>query len=94
MIAVELTKVGRIIFAPISAWHHIAVKYGLPGNFEYWLELDRQFIKASSKLLVITLPGWEKSHGVQEEIKIAKKYKVPVEYIDPEPYLKNIKGVI
>lgn len=88
-VAADLTKQGRIIFAPISAWHHIAKKYKLPGTFEYWLKLDEEFIKASKKLLIITLPGWQESTGVSEEIKLAKKYSIPIDYIDPEPYLIN-----
>lgn len=88
IIAAELTKQGRIIFAPISAWHHIAKKYKLPGTFEYWLRLDEEFIKVSKKLLIITLPGWKESKGVNEEIKLAKKYNIPIEYIDPEPYIE------
>jgi hypothetical protein len=88
MIAVDLTKQGRIIFAPISAWHHLARKYKLPGTFEYWLKLDEEFIRVSKKLLIITLPGWKESTGVTEEIKLAKKYHVPMEYIDPKSYIK------
>jgi len=93
LIAVELTKQGRIIFAPISAWHHIAMKYDLPINFEYWAKLDEEFIKISKKLLIIKLPGWEISSGVTLEISLADKYGVPIEYIDPTNYLEkfNIK---
>lgn len=90
-VAVDLTKQGRIIFAPISAWHHLARKYELPGTFEYWLKLDEEFIKASKKLLIITLPGWKESTGVTEEIKLAKKYNVPIEYIDPKPYIEKME---
>jgi hypothetical protein len=82
---------GRIIFAPISAWHHIARKYRLPGTFEYWAKFDEEFIKVSNKLLIITLPGWNESVGVNAEINLAKKYNVPVEYIDPVPYLKQLE---
>ena len=32
-IAADLTADGRVIFAPISAWHHIARKHKLPGLF-------------------------------------------------------------
>lgn len=91
VIAVDLTKQGRIIFAPISAWHHIAKKYELPGTFEYWLKLDEEFIKISKKLLIITLPGWKESKGVTEEIKLAKKYNIPVERIDPTLYIKQME---
>lgn len=90
-IAVDLTKQGRIIFAPISAWHHLARKYKLPGSFEYWLKLDEEFIRVSKKLLIITLPGWKESTGVNEEIRLAKKYNIPIEYIDPEPYIKELE---
>lgn len=90
-VAADLTKQGRIIFAPISAWHHIAKKYELPGTFEYWLELDEEFIKISRKLLIIMLPGWKESKGVSGEIKLAHKYNIPVEYIDPEPYIKQME---
>ncbi len=81
---------GRIIFAPISAWHHIARKYKLPGTFEYWLELDEEFIKISKKLLIIMLPGWEESNGVNGEIELAHKYNIPIEYIDPKLYIKQM----
>ena len=90
-IAADLTKQGRIIFAPISAWHHIAKKYELPGTFEYWLELDEEFIKISKKLLIIMLPGWKESKGVGGEIKLAHKYNIPIGYIDPKPYIKQME---
>jgi len=84
-----LTREGRIIFAPISAWHHIARKYDLPGTFEYWAKFDEEFIKMSTKLLIIMLPGWEDSTGVNGEIKLANKYSIPIEYIDPELYFTD-----
>jgi hypothetical protein len=91
-VASDLTTQGRIIFAPISAWHHIAKKYELPGTFEYWLELDEEFIKISKRLLIITLPGWKESKGVNGEIELAHKYNIPIEYIDPKPYIKQMES--
>jgi len=38
-------------------------------------------------VLVITLKGWKESVGVKAEMEIAKKYGVPIEFIDPEPYI-------
>jgi len=90
-IASELTKQGRIIFAPISAWHHIAMKYELPGNFEYWERLDEQFICASKKIIIVMLDGWKKSVGVNFETSIANKYGIPIEYLDPTPYIKDLE---
>lgn len=87
-IAVELTKQGRIIFAPISAWHHIAMKYDMPTDFEYWAKLDEAFIKVSKKVLIIDLPGWKESTGVKFELTLANKYNKIVEHIDPRDYLE------
>ncbi len=91
IIAAELMKEGFIVFAPISLCHHLAVKYGLPGNWEFWAEMDEEFVRASGKLLVITLKGWKESVGVNAEIKLAQKYGIPIDYIDPEPYI-SLKG--
>ena len=88
VISADLMKQGRLIYAPISACHHIAVKYGLPRDWKFWAAMDEEFIKACGKVLVITLRGWEESTGVTAEIKLAKKYGIPIEYIDPEPYIK------
>ncbi len=95
-IAAHLTKQGRIIFAPISAWHHIARKYALPGSFEYWSMLDEEFIKHCSKLLVISMDGCDKSKGLKLELELADKYGKPVEYIDPTPYIEelNLGGIL
>jgi hypothetical protein len=91
VIAADLTRKGHIVFSPISAWHHIAMRYDLPGTFEYWEKLDEQFICASKKIIIITLDGWKESKGVSLEIAIAKKYGIPIEYLDPMPYLDDIK---
>ncbi len=88
VIAADLMKQGRIIFAPIAMSHGLAVKYGLPQDWKFWGKFDEEFIKVSSKLLVITLKGWKESTGVTAEIKLANKYGIPIEHIDPEPYIK------
>ncbi len=88
IIAADLMGKGHVVFAPISMSHGIAVKYGLPGDWKFWAKFDEEFIKVCGKLLVITLKGWKESVGVTAEIKLAKKYGIPIEYIDPEPYIK------
>jgi len=87
VIAADLMNQGKMVFAPISMCHHISVKYGLPGHWEFWKEMDEEFIKISGKVLVITLKGWQDSVGVNAEMELAKKYGVPIEFIDPEPYI-------
>jgi len=92
IVCAELMNEGRIIFAPISSCHHIAKKYDLPKDWEFWKRIDTEFILNCKKVLVITLEGWENSTGVTAEIEIAKDAGIPVEFIDPFPYIEKLNG--
>ena len=92
-IAADLTADGRVIFAPISAWHHISRKHKLPGLFEYWLKLDEEFLKICKTMIIITLPGWRESRGVNAEINIAETYYIPIIRIDPIYAVKELELV-
>lgn len=92
IVCADLMKKGRIIFAPISSCHHIAKTYGLPRDWEFWKKMDEQFVRAAKKILVIALDGWEDSTGVTAERKIAEEAGIPMELIDPTPYLEKLNG--
>jgi hypothetical protein len=94
IICAELMNQGRLVYAPISACHHIAQKYGLPRDWKFWRRLDEAFVKVCGRIIVITLKGWETSTGVQAELKLAKKHGLEIEYIDPEPYFVNFEDSI
>lgn len=89
IICADLMKQGRLIYAPISSCHHIAKKYGLPRNWEFWKKMDEEFVKVCKRLLVVTLDGWETSTGVTAECAIAGECFIPVEKIDPAPYIEQ-----
>ncbi len=82
-VAAKLMEGGRYIFSPISHTHPIAeLSDGLPVGWEFWEGYDRCMIACCDDLLVLRLPGWETSKGVQAEIKIATDHGQPVEYMD------------
>jgi len=83
-VAAKLMSEGNYVFSPISHTHPIKeVSNGkLPGGWEYWEGFDRQFLNVCKKIIVIRIPGWEESKGVQAEIKIGRELGIPVEYID------------
>lgn len=89
----EFSKEGRIIYAPISSCHHIAAKHSLPGDYKFWEKMCEAFVSASSKVVVIMLPGWEDSVGLTAELELAKKLGLEIEWLDPAPYIDmmNIK---
>jgi hypothetical protein len=82
-IAAALIKKGRIVYSSISCWHHIAMNHKMELDWRTWAKLDEEFIKISKKVLVIMLSGWKKSVGVQAEIKIAEKFNIQIEYLNP-----------
>lgn len=86
----KLSNQGRKIYAPISSCHHVAKKYGMPRNWEFWEALDREFIKVCKRIVVIQLEGWETSTGVKAELKLAEQYGVEIEFLDPYEYLKEM----
>lgn len=81
-VASTLTKRGYRFIEPIAMCHDQSSKYGLPGGYEYWKDRDRDLIRRADAVLVVTLPGWETSIGVQDEINYAKRLGRTVEYID------------
>ena len=86
----ELSKEGRVIYAPISSCHHVAVKHGLPRNFEFWEKMCIEFVSACDKVVLICLPGWKTSTGVTAELKLAEELGKEVERLDPAPYLERL----
>ena len=82
-IGAMLTKEGYTIFSPISMAHPMN-QYGLPGNWEFWAKFDEAFISCCYKMFVICADGWLESVGVKAELKLAKKYNIPVTFLDAE----------
>jgi hypothetical protein len=80
--AAELTRQGKTVFAPVVHSHAIA-KYGLPLEWRYWEIHDRRFLQACEEVIVLTLPGWQDSVGVNAEIAIARELGKPVTFLKP-----------
>lgn len=81
-VAAQLMREGRYIFSPISHTHPIAESGALPRGWDYWGEYDRIILSCCTTLIVLRLPGWERSVGVQAEIAIAKELGLNIEYLD------------
>ncbi len=82
IVAAQLMSQGEYIYSPISHTHPIAeASCGkLPRGWEFWEGYDTAILTNCEKLVVLRLPGWETSTGVQAEIKIASKMGIPIEY--------------
>jgi len=67
------------VFSPIAHTHPIA-EYGGMDKFDLsiWLPADRPFIQLAHGIIVLELAGWDKSHGVREEINAFRLMLKPI----------------
>ena len=80
----KLMQEGLTVFSPISQNHVIKQLADLPPSWDFWEKYDTNFLSVSNALYVLQLEGWEKSIGVNAEIKLAKEQGIPIYYILPE----------
>jgi hypothetical protein len=81
--AAALLRAGHAVFSPIAHSHHL-VEHGLPGDWTFWQQFDRELLARCDEVLVLMLDGWEESVGVREEIRIARELDKPVRYVAPD----------
>ena len=80
---VALMRRGLIVYSPIVHSHHIASNYGLPTDWAFWRRQQLPFLRVSKEVIVLCLRGWDTSIGVRSEIRLARKWGIPVRYCDP-----------
>ena len=81
-IAAVLTAQGYVVFSPISYGHNLIKFKTMPGDWTFWFNFCVTFLLKCDKLVVYKMPGWENSVCVQEEIEIASKHGIPIEFRD------------
>ena len=79
--AAQLMRLGHSVFSPISMTHPIAEAADLPKGWDFWAAQDLPFLEWCDKVVVLMLPGWKESTGVDEEVRIALDMGKIVEYI-------------
>ncbi len=81
-IAANLTAEGYVVFSPISYGHNLLHFKEMPSDWEFWFNFCVTFLLKCDKVMVCTMPGWQHSLGVKEEIEIASKFGIPVEFLE------------
>ncbi len=71
----------RNVFSPITHCHPMHQIAGLRGDWPFWKRIDTQYLKMSRRLVVLIIPGWDKSVGVLAEIGIARRLGIPVLFL-------------
>jgi len=82
--AARLASRKIVVIPPITMSHPMQMFYDMPGSWEYWKSIDTELLSKCDHMIVYMLDGWQKSVGVQAEIKIAEQMKIPIGYIPPD----------
>ena len=69
----KLIRNKRWCFSPIVHCHPMAQEHELPGDFNFWKEYNFYMLDRATTLHILTLPGWERSVGLQAEYDHAKE---------------------
>ena len=82
-IAGGLVKEGYKVYVPIAHSHPIAV-YGDVSleSHDIWLPFDEAIMKKCDGIIVAKMESWEKSYGVNWEIKWFKERGMEPEYLE------------
>ncbi len=69
-------------FAITGLVHHYASleEPKLGTDYSFWVQWCELFMTKCDKLVVLCIPGWETSVGVQAEIEYASSLNIPIEY--------------
>jgi len=80
-VAGYLMRRGLIVFSPLSHSVPIADHIGNHLSHNFWLKQDLYWLTKCDVLIVLCLPGWTQSFGVNIEIQTAIRHNIPVRYI-------------
>lgn len=83
--AAKLMQQGYSVFSPIVHSHYVAdhLDESLRLDHEFWMQQDLAILRSAAKVVVLKLPGWERSRGIARELEAAKAVNIPVEFHEP-----------
>jgi len=79
----NLKQAGANPLSPITHSHPMAL-LGTGGSWDTWKEFDIACMSLCSIIVVLKLPGWDKSKGVSEEVLHMTGRGKPAYFADPD----------
>lgn len=72
--AAKLMAAGLVVYSPIAHSHPVATYGGLDAlDGAFWLRQNQPMMEKMDGLIVLKLPGWKESEGVQIEIDFFRR---------------------
>lgn len=69
-----------VVFSTIVHTHSIAGHYELPKDAKFWQNYNEAMLRAAGGMIVLCIPGWDGSVGVDMEIKFCEREHIPIWY--------------
>ena len=79
-----MTNWGYAVFSALSHTVTIAKVMKEKKGLNFWLEQDVEMLRHAEQMFILTLDGWKESEGVNYEIEVAEKIKLPMSLIVPD----------
>ncbi len=73
-----IIKHGLVVYSPIVHNHELAIRYSVDGNWQTWAKHDLEMLSLAKAFIVYAIEGWDKSIGLNEEIKFAEANGIPI----------------
>lgn len=76
---------GFSVYSPITQGHRIAdfLLEEFRADSAFWVDKVMPFLMGCNMIVVLLIPGWDISHGIKEELKVARTYDIPVQFLLP-----------
>ena len=88
-LTIALIEDGLTPFSPIVYCHEMAKHANFPRDAVFWQKLNASMLRRCDSMMVLQLPGWKTSHGVQWEISMAMALHISTVYIAVKPNANN-----
>jgi len=74
------------VYSPIVYCHELARLHDMPTNAHFWMDYNYAMLRGAKDLLILVLPGWQDSVGIDNEVEYAHAANKPIRFIHPSSY--------
>lgn len=79
-----LLRRGWLIVTPLSNHHILKYSPDIKTDWDYWKTYSTVMLSKCDNLIILDIPGWRESTGVQGEIAIARYRGIPMYFYNVE----------
>lgn len=68
----NLVRAGHCVVTPLSCHHIAAYLEGYDLTWDQWKKYAQTLLERSTNFVIVDIPGWQDSVGVQAELRLAR----------------------